>query len=221
LCVRTVVWPERRIFPSVLAEGGDSNPRHGLSPCNGLANHLATSPIVANKPGIACDFALYGTRTARLRRTSRRFYRHATRHSRNDKRPGEAGLGSGAPVRMRTTTGTRKAVQPIRCACDCCRSGRPDAGPPLRQTAGQSTIASSRSLRSGWRDDGVVRQPAGYDPGTSLNRPKVRRELTGRQGAPAPNGDPDRVPSARMLGSELRDSERRQMPNGSVSGIES
>jgi hypothetical protein len=45
------------------------------------------------------------------------------------------------------------------------------------------------------------------------NGPKVRRELTGRPaGSDAANLDPDPVPSARMLGSELKDSERNLMP---------
>jgi hypothetical protein len=70
--------------------GGDSNPRYGLSPYNGLANHLTTSPLLAEKSGFSCDTAIIGTRIARLRRTARRFHRHATRHSRKQRARGWA-----------------------------------------------------------------------------------------------------------------------------------
>jgi hypothetical protein len=90
-----------------------------------------------------------------------------------------------------------------------------------------SNATDARILYTGIVARATVRCPTGVDalprPGQTdrENGPKVRRELTGRSTAlRAVNPDPDRVPSARLLGSELRDSERRQMPNGSVSGIE-
>ena len=56
---------------------------------------------------------------------------------------------------------------------------------------------------------------AGPAPGQTEHKkgPKVRRALTGWPYAHAYNLDPDRVPSARMLGSELRDNQSNQMPN--------
>jgi hypothetical protein len=41
---------------------------------------------------------------------------------------------------------------------------------------------------------------------------RLRRALTGWQGVLTPNLDPDRVPSARMLGSELRENQSEEMP---------
>ena len=42
---------------------------------------------------------------------------------------------------------------------------------------------------------------------------RLRRALTGWQGVLTPNLDPDRVPSARMLGSELRENQSEEMPD--------
>ena len=61
--------------------------------------------------------------------------------------------------------------------------------------------------------------PAGVDAGPRpgqtdhVNGPKVRRELTGRPvGSNVDNLNPDPVPSARPVGSDLRDSKRRICP---------
>jgi hypothetical protein len=56
---------------------------------------------------------------------------------------------------------------------------------------------------------------AGPRPGQTDHEkgPEVRRALTGWPGNASPNLDPDRVPSARMLGSELRENQSEEMPD--------
>jgi hypothetical protein len=67
---------------------------------------------------------------------------------------------------------------------------------------------------------GVGRQTAECDPSTSVNGFKVRRELTGRPvGSNVDNLDPDPVPSARMVGRDLKDSERDLMPTLLASAV--
>ena len=99
-------------------------------------------------------------------------------------------------------------VQHNGCACNY--PGGVDAEPPLRQTAGGSTTRVLAPDLIGWRDDGAVMRTAECDPGMSLNRPKVWRELY-RKAARAGRvqSRSRRFPSARMLDSELRGSQDR------------
>ena len=56
---------------------------------------------------------------------------------------------------------------------------------------------------------------AGPRPGQTdhENGPKAAARTYRLAGRTPPNLDPDRVPSARMLGSELRENQSEQMPN--------
>jgi hypothetical protein len=90
--------------------------------------------------------------------------------------------------------------------------GELGCGPHGRRWDDRVPVLDQNGCARNYPDGGVDAEPR---PGQTdrENGPKVWRELTGRPaGSDAGNLDPDPVPSARMLGSELKDSERNLMP---------
>jgi hypothetical protein len=97
--------------------GWDSNPRYGLSPYNGLANHLTTCPLLRPNGRNAWISWVVGARTARTTRMRRRFYRHASGHSLEKEEAPRFGWAQHPRGSMQRFQGQRNDYAPAWQAC--------------------------------------------------------------------------------------------------------